>query len=198
MHCTRRTSPTSRLSARYRSGFTLIEMVLVMVLVGILTAMVLPRLRPSASQTVHSSATQLAYDLELARTRAISTGHAVRVTFDVPSSAYVGYLDTDGDGVITQTNAERDSLHGSPPRTLVASVGFGHGAAPSLPGDSTGTAITLPSGRLDLDGRGLPTPAGTHGVVYMLSRVDTRAAAAVVVSGAGAFRVRTFLNGAWK
>ena len=70
-------------------GFTLIEMLFVIVFIGITMAITVPRMRRTPKQTVRAAALELARDLEVARSRALSTKKRVRVVFDVAGGSYV-------------------------------------------------------------------------------------------------------------
>jgi prepilin-type N-terminal cleavage/methylation domain-containing protein len=64
--------------ARKNSGFTLIELILVMVLAGILIVVATARW-PGTEITLQSSVDQLAADLDLARSLAISRGKSITI-----------------------------------------------------------------------------------------------------------------------
>ena len=54
------------------------------------------------------------------------------------------------------------------------------------------------STRIDFDSRGLTTPLGTKGVIYMISTTDTTAVTAVSISGAGGIQAWVYKGGAWQ
>ena len=184
--------------ARTRRGFTLIELVIVMIMIGTMTAMVLPKLRISPETEVQLAGMQLAQDIDLARTRALSTRGSVRVTFVEDSRTYTGFLDTDADGLFGETIAERDALRGFATRTLPTRVNFGRGSVSAIAGDASSSAITFASAKINIDSRGLPAPMGTSGVVYLRHATSASAVAAVAVSPAGSVRLWTWHNGAWQ
>jgi prepilin-type N-terminal cleavage/methylation domain-containing protein len=185
--------------AHRRRGFTIIELLMVVVVVGAMTAIVVPRMRISEATEVQLAGMQLAQDMDLTRTRALSTRSRARVTFTTGTNPqYVGYLDTDGDSLITQTTAEMNALQGFGARALPARVGFGRGSASAVP-NTTGTGgITFASTRVEFDSRGLPTPMGTAGVVYLVHQNDPTAVVAVELSPSGSLRLWTWKNGGWQ
>ncbi|MBF0358270.1 MAG: GspH/FimT family pseudopilin [Magnetococcales bacterium] len=87
------------------SGFTLIELVLVMLLVGILTVVVSARW-PGSSITLQSYADHLNADLDLARSMALSRGESVTIK----SSAGNSYSITDSSGSTLYNNNHLGSV----------------------------------------------------------------------------------------
>ena len=72
-----------------RGGFTLIELVMVVVITGILAAMALPRMAgASARHRVAAAARRITADLALAQRNAVTTGSSQTVTFDVSADSY--------------------------------------------------------------------------------------------------------------
>lgn len=71
-----------------RAGFTLIEILAVVLIIGLVSAMVLPGLRSSGSSGRHDEALNVASHLELARQRAVMTGKVHRVLLDVDNNSY--------------------------------------------------------------------------------------------------------------
>jgi prepilin-type N-terminal cleavage/methylation domain-containing protein len=187
------------MTKRARSGFTLIEMLIVIVVMGLGMMIMVPRLRVSEQTKARAAASLLAADLEAARSKAMAYRAIVRVTFDQAGSTYTGYLDFNRDGVITQSTAERDSLHlygGT--RTLPNAVNFGRAAQPDITDFAGAGNITFPTPQINFDARGLTTPFGTRGVIYVRRPGDNTAVAAVTVSGAGGIRIWTSEGGTWR
>lgn len=181
-----------------RAGFTLVEVIIVIVVIGLATMIAVPRFRASPKTKARMSATRLAADLELARTQAMARRTAVLVTFNTADNSYTGYLDFDRDGTITQSTAERDSLHAFGTRTLAEGAQYGRASQADIT-DFTGAGnITFPSPQVTFDARGLTSPFGTRGVVYVQYPGDTAAVAAVTVSGAGGVRLWTTEGGSWR
>lgn len=181
-----------------RAGFTLIEMMIVVVVMGLAMMIAVPRFRASSKTKARMAATMLTSDLELARSKAMAHRAMVRVVFDAATDSYTGYLDFDRDGLIGQTPAERDSLHGFGTRTLQSDATYGRASQPDITDFAGGGDITFPTPQINFDGRGLTTPFGTRGVVYVQLADDTAAVAAVTVSGAGGIRLWTTEGGYWR
>lgn len=182
-----------------RAGFTLIEVLTVITVIGLASVIVLPRLRVTSRTHVRNAADQLVRDLEMIRTRALASKAMVRLDFDPSAGTYVAYLDDNRDGVISATAAEIQALHGFGQRTLAARVMYGMGAAPAVPGDTAGTAISFASNRLTFNSRGLTEPFGIRGTVYFTHPDDNTVAGAVSVSGSGSFRSWVYTpGGGWQ
>ena len=122
-----------------RRGVTLIEMMVVLVIAGMMLAMTVPLFKVSPSQSVRAAGKQLARDLELARTRALSSKSAVKIVLNVAGNSYTAYQDDNRDGVFLETTAEMRAMGAGFPVTLDRNVTFGRGTAPPAPGDSVTT-----------------------------------------------------------
>ncbi len=184
---------------RNRRGFTMIEMLAVVAIVGIVMAMMLPKFRISEKTEVQLAGMQLTQDMDVARTRALSTRALVRVAFTTGTRKYAGYLDENGDGTIAESATEWQSLRGFGVRELPARVQFSRGAAGAIPGDAADGAVNFPDGRIEFDSRGLTTPMGARGVVYLASSTDPYAVVAVQVTPSGNVRFWTYKqSGGWQ
>ena len=181
-----------------RLGYTLIELIVVVVMVASMMAIALPRLRISAATEVQLAGMQLAQDLDLARTRALSARSLARVTFMTSARTYTGYLDDDADGMIAETQVERDALHGFATRTLPANINYGRGSASAVVGDAASGTVTFPSAKMNVDSRGLIAPTTAAGTVYLVHQNDPTAVVAVAVSPAGNMRLWTWRAGGWQ
>jgi len=73
---------------RSHAGFTLIEIVAVVMIIGFISALVLPGLPFSGGSRRHDEALNVASHLELARQRAIMTNKIHRVLIDVDNNSY--------------------------------------------------------------------------------------------------------------
>lgn len=181
-----------------RAGLTLIELLVVISMIGILSSIMIPRMRPTPERRVRESARQLARDIELARTRALSAKRATRVTFDASAGTWAGYQAETNSNVINETQAERDSLRAFGARLLEGDVEFGRGTASALPGWPMGDPSSFTGGRINFASNGMSSPFGTQGVIYLQHRDREDAVAAVTVSGAGSVRVWINQGGTWQ
>ena len=177
---------------------SLIEILVVIVTIGLMTAVVMPRFRVSTHTRVRQAADQLVRDLELARGRALSTRSWTRVAFDPANEKYTGYQDFNRDSIFAMTTEETDSLGGFRSRTLSDKVIFGRGAAPDVPSALGPGDITFPGLRIDFDARGLTNPFGTKGVIYLIHSADPTAVAAVTVTGGAGIRTWLYDGTTWR
>lgn len=176
-------------------GFTILELLIVLAIVGITFGIVAPRFRMSEQTAVQLAGMQLAQDIDVTRTRALSTRKLARVSFDALDPQYGGYLDHDGDGVIAESATEWQALRGFGERALPSGVIFGRGTAPAIPDDASAGAITFRDQRVEFDSRGLVVPMGNGGVVYLANRADPSAVVAVSVTPSGNTRLWTWRAG---
>lgn len=180
-------------------GFTLIEILLVLGIMGVMMTIIVPRMRTSPGQYVSITARQVIRDLESTRARALTTRRATRVSFaPAVAGSYAGFLDDDNNGVITETAAEVAALQSWPPRTFENGVTYGRGNATGIPGDPLSLANTLSDQNVDFDSRGIPAPFGAGGVVYLTNPGDPNFAAAIQIQAAGSFRLWYWRGGGWQ
>jgi prepilin-type N-terminal cleavage/methylation domain-containing protein len=196
-----RGSPRETVVRRLRRGFTLIEMLIVVAMIGIMVGVVAPKFRLNEATETQLAAMQVAQDLDLARTRALGTRSAVRYVFRTAQDQYVGFLDDDRDGGISETDGERLALRGFGLRSLPARTEFGRGSADPIPddtdpGDSDG--VTFDGGRIEYSPRGIVEPMGTAGVIYIKHKRDPEAVSAVRVSPSGSVRIWKWREGEWQ
>ena len=69
-------------------GFTVIELLIVMVIIGIAAMMAIPMMTSAASIQIRSAANVIAADLEYARSMAITKGQNFSVVFDTATESY--------------------------------------------------------------------------------------------------------------
>lgn len=183
---------------RSASGFTMIELLIVVVVAGTMMAVAVPKFRISPETEIQLAIMQLAQDVDLARTRALSTRSTVRIVFGTGARNYAGYLDDDSNGTIGETSAELYALRGFATRTLPVRINYGRGSASDAPNDAGGGNVTFAGGRVNFDSRGLAFPLGTGGTIYLQHDDKPSAVAALAISPAGAVRIWTWRNGAWQ
>lgn len=180
-------------------GFSMIELILVLTVAGIVLGIAAPKMRVSPTRKVRMTAIQLQRDLELTRTRALSTKKMARVAFDTNKKSYQGFLDHDRNGEIGEQKRESEALHAFGRRDLPKDVDFGVGTAGRIPEDSTGAgAITFEDELVEFGARGVTVPFGQRGVIYLVHRDDPDAVAAVGISGSASFKIWAYRDGAWR
>jgi prepilin-type N-terminal cleavage/methylation domain-containing protein len=167
-----------------RPGFTILELLVVMAIVGISLGIFIPRLKVSPRGAMEEAGMQLVQDLDVARTRAIATRSQAQLYFDGANRRYIGYLDHDGDGTIVRNQAETEALHGSGVRVLPGKVEFGRGSVPPIPGDGQGTPLPR-QGHITFTALGLTQPK----VAYLRGEGDADAVMAVQVLASGGMRL---------
>jgi len=77
------------LRAKPTAGFSLLELLLVVAMVGILLAIVLPSTQPSIYDQLRSTARIVATDLAYARSLAVAYNSTYRVTFNTSENQYI-------------------------------------------------------------------------------------------------------------
>ena len=187
-------------SPRGASGFTVIELVIVMSMMVILVGIVAPRIRVSPTRRVQGMAHQIAGHLELARTRALGQRQLTRVVFDENDRTYTAYVDHDRNGSVSNngTSDEVEAFFEFGERELEMFVVFGRGNASTIPGDPSLDAVTLASNTLDLSVQGVPDPWGTTGTIYLVHEDDPDAVAAISIASSGSFRAWRWFQGEWQ
>jgi len=75
-------------SLRKRSGFTLIEILIVVVIIAIAAMTAIPMMTSAASMQIRSAANMVAADLEYAKSMAIARGQKFSVVFDKDTDSY--------------------------------------------------------------------------------------------------------------
>jgi hypothetical protein len=169
-----------------------------MAVMSAMMAIIVPRLRVSPNQYVRIAARQLMKDAEVARNRSLSMKRITRLQFDSGTNTYLTYVDDDNDGVIANTPAEAIAAIAFGTRVLQNGVILGRGAAPNVPGEVGAGAVTFTSERVEFDTRGLPTPFGTKGTIYLRAQNDANIVYAVQLSAAGSYRLWRYFQGTWQ
>jgi type II secretory pathway pseudopilin PulG len=185
--------PSSRANRRVRhlagrTGFSLLELVLVVSMIMIMTAIIGPTFRITPTRQVENMAHLIATELEMARAEALGNRETIRVDFDVAGRTYTAYVDHDDDGTISGVAAEALAFPEFGTRELDDRVIFGRGAALALPGDAGSGEVTFASDRFTLDNQGIPTPWGTMGTIYLTHTQSSSAVAAISVASSGSFK----------
>ncbi len=104
-----------RRGTRQCAGFTLIEMLAVVALIGLLAAFVAPNLGAVRDRYLGRQALQLASQLEFARQRAVMTGVPHRLWIDVDESTYrIEWLEPELEEDLPQRPVEYDVRGNSP------------------------------------------------------------------------------------
>ena len=72
------------------------------------------------------------------------------------------------------------------------------GNASELPNYPGTGPVTFANNRVEFNTRGVTTPFGLRGVVYIMYGDDPNAVAAVSISGSASFKVWEYRDGAWQ
>jgi type II secretion system protein H len=105
---------------RSRGGFTLIEILAVLTILGLMAAFVLPNMGGFRRRALHNEAKQIAAQLELARQRAVVTGVPHRLWLELDQAEYrLEWLAEDPDEAAPAAPDELD-VNGNTPISLAA------------------------------------------------------------------------------
>lgn len=86
-------------SRRHRAGFTLIELMVVIVIIGIMTALMIPEMKGSFQDALlRSTSRELINTFDLAYSRAVSLNETRRVRLDEKSGRYLVEKEVQGNG----------------------------------------------------------------------------------------------------
>jgi len=80
----------------FSKAFTLIELILIVVILGILTAVTIPRLNSVHEMKLNSAVKKVAVDIEYAQSAALSRNTDTRIVFDASSDSYYAEIYNDG------------------------------------------------------------------------------------------------------
>ena len=137
-----------------RRGFTLVEILMVVVILGIASAVIVPQIGTRSDLKARAAARIVVADLIYAQNMAIATQKFHYVKFDTAANRYTVYddmpVDTDGTGPLGVTGAENVIKHPVNKNNYVVQFGAaGGGRVAELSLDSGGTAFN----GIDLDYR---------------------------------------------
>lgn len=132
-------SGRGRLQGR-RSGFTIIELLIVMVIFGVMVAFAAPKIDPSRYR-VNSSMQVLGTTMLTVQRQAITQQHNIIVRFDTAQNRLRIHEDRDNDSVVDTGEHERSVQVGE-------GVVFGRGTAPAMPMGGGPVVITRVIGGL--------------------------------------------------
>jgi type II secretion system protein H len=143
--------PRAATSAR---GFTLIEMMAVLALIGMIVALGIPRLSSSRWRALGNAADAIAESLEFARQRAVMTGVPHRVLINLADGGWrVEWLASESEALAATGGGEADAGAGGGLGDLLAAQGAG--ASDAKPGKTQKIDLHPPS-RATRDYRPVP------------------------------------------
>jgi type II secretion system protein H len=134
---------------RGSAGFTLIELALVLVIMTVVFAMVVPRLRDTGRAELDAQSHHLVLTFRLLRSQAVLSGSAYRLNYDITQQRY---WVTPGDASVDLEQFARDVGSLARGRTLQPPVGIMDVVLPTLAGKvSQGLIYTVfyPDGSVD-------------------------------------------------
>ncbi len=120
-----RPSPALPFRGQGAAGFSLLELLIVIIIIGIVTTMAIPTLEPDVYR-INSAVRGLNAALMYSERQAISLQHDIRVSIDTAGRRLRIHEDVNNDGVMQ--NNERVTY-----TTLDSSIVFSRGAAPAMP-----------------------------------------------------------------
>jgi Tfp pilus assembly protein FimT len=173
-----------------RAGFTTIELVVVICIVGIVSAMTLPKLKVDRWKLDGATRAAVA-EFNYASQTAVSLQHDVRVSVDTTNKMLIIHEDRNNDGTITTSERIRGSQ--------IEGVSFGRSTAAALPMGASPVNFTLTAGlpavTFHRDGS-----ASQEGGFYLRSVRDTTPSAVraiVVTRSTGRTSAWTSASGSW-
>jgi prepilin-type N-terminal cleavage/methylation domain-containing protein len=186
-------NPAKKVDGRH--GFTIVELLIVLALVGLLTSIAAPMLNPGRWRT-DSAVQELMVGLNAAQRLAVLRQHDVIVTFLVDERRILVHRDSDNDGAIDTDEDSRVIL-------LPETVGFSRGQAPPIDGvgNDISFAVSGAGPQLVFHRNGSASASGTAYVrpVEGPMSLDVEASRAVSVERAtGQVRCFTYRTRSWE
>ncbi len=129
-------------SSKREAGFTLIEMLVVMLIIGIMATLGMPALQQMINRSrLEGLAREIAVMCQSTRLEAIKGGIPTVIRFDITNRFVVSWIDANGDNI--QDAGERELLRRQlPPQAEYGGPG-GLGETGGLPKDSDGAWLTF-------------------------------------------------------
>ncbi len=166
-----------------RAGFTLLEMLIVITIVGILAALGLTNLRRDTPQ-VRDAARVLMADINRARSEAIRLNTTVGVTFDPGQGSYRAFLMGAGNTAIPNDGSVTGSAYSG---VAANGVIFQRVLTAEFP-LAVLASTNYSNNTLSFDVRGLPL-GFNNGTIILRSRRDTSYGLKVIIAAAGRVRL---------
>lgn len=141
---------TSGHTMEFERGFSLIELMVVVVVMGLLFFSVPALKKHSANSSLIQASENLASTLRLARQRAVAAGINAVVVFDVATNSYYIFDDVDGDGNLS-SDEKQTALTKLPSGVNFADVNFGQNKVSFNPrgsADQTGDVVLINRNRI--------------------------------------------------
>ena len=149
-------------------GFTLIEVIIVVVLLGILAAVTMPLLGSTDGVVALAAARHVAYDLEIAQSEAIKRQAPITVAFDVANGRYTIQ---DANGVDLIPEVTLFEAVGSK-NVTITSAAFGGGASVTFSAD--GEPVQAAGGEVISSDSAIVVTKGTKSVTIRVKPVTGR------------------------